>query len=168
MAEMFFLVISWLQMSKETRGLRGSNSPMIIYSLEKPDEIPVADDLRETCEFTGFCFKRWAYAAADGTRVAPLLLAKTPRWAPTTLTAETPLPTRPELLTITLVVISVSIGIAVFVHRSASRKRAEIERLRTLSSDLDHDLAAQNILPDTWGVLGELQDTAVDDAHDES
>jgi hypothetical protein len=74
--------IFWLKPS-------GSNSPIVVYSLDVPDQFPdvVAmeragekPELNEEVEFTGFFFKRWAYRAEDGTRLTPLLLAKSPRW----------------------------------------------------------------------------------------
>lgn len=67
----------------------GSNSPMVVYCLDVPQGFPDVKTLEETTakpelneqvEFTGFFFKRWAYRSEDGTRLAPLILAKTPRW----------------------------------------------------------------------------------------
>jgi hypothetical protein len=68
----------------------GPNSPIAVYALETPPGFPAILDkdqdgatttLDEEVEFTGYFFKRWAYEAHDGLRVAPLVLAKTPRWA---------------------------------------------------------------------------------------
>jgi len=65
------------------------NSPIVIYSLELPEGFPDVrameargdePELDEEVEVTGFFFKRWAYRAQDGTRLAPLLLAKTATW----------------------------------------------------------------------------------------
>ncbi len=67
----------------------GSKSPIVVYSLEIPSGFPDVAKLErdgerprldEDVEFTGFFFKRWAYRAQDDTRLAPLVLAKTPRW----------------------------------------------------------------------------------------
>lgn len=67
----------------------GAKSPIVVYCLEIPDGFPdVAKrerdgerpPLDEQAEFTGFFFKRWAYRAQDDTRLAPLVLAKVPRW----------------------------------------------------------------------------------------
>jgi hypothetical protein len=69
----------------------GPNSPLCVYCLETPSGFPALKDKdldRETTplnmemEFTGYFFKRWAYRAHDGLRIAPLVLAKTPRWTP--------------------------------------------------------------------------------------
>jgi hypothetical protein len=67
----------------------GAKSPIVVYCLEIPEGFPdVAalerdgerPQLDEEAEFTGFFFKRWAYRAQDDTRLAPLVLAKAPRW----------------------------------------------------------------------------------------
>ncbi len=66
-----------------------SNSPIVVYCLELPPEFPdvrarerqgLTPELDEDLEVTGYFFKRWAYRAQDGTRLAPLLLAKSPSW----------------------------------------------------------------------------------------
>jgi hypothetical protein len=56
--------------------------PIVVYSLQMPAGFPSGMELDEEVSFSGFCYKRWAYPAADGTRVAPLILAKTARWNP--------------------------------------------------------------------------------------
>lgn len=67
----------------------GSTSPIKVCCLEVPDGFPDVKrieaagekpTLAEDVEFTGYFFKRWAYRAVDGTRLAPVLLAKVPRW----------------------------------------------------------------------------------------
>ncbi len=66
----------------------GAKSPIVVYCLGIPDGFPdVAKapagerpQLDEPAEFTGYFFKRWAYRARDDTRLAPLILAKSPRW----------------------------------------------------------------------------------------
>lgn len=76
----------WLQPS-------GSNSPIVIYSLEIPERFPAAViaeapgsflDMDEAVQVTGFFFKRWPYPAQDGTRLAPVLLSRTLSWSPST------------------------------------------------------------------------------------
>ncbi len=73
------------------RPVGGINAPMVVYCLELPPGFPpvkhkVRDggvsELNETVSFTGYFLKRWAYLAQDGSRTAPLLLAKEPRWTP--------------------------------------------------------------------------------------
>lgn len=67
----------------------GPNSPIVVYSLELPPGFPPVKDkfeeggmtqLHEEVEFTGLFFKRWAYQTARDIQVAPLVLAKVPRW----------------------------------------------------------------------------------------
>jgi hypothetical protein len=67
----------------------GGKSPIVVYCLEIPDGFPDVAKLEregerpaldEQAEFTGYFFKRWAYRAQDDTRLAPLILAKVPRW----------------------------------------------------------------------------------------
>jgi hypothetical protein len=69
----------------------GSTNPIVVYSLEVPEGFPDVraleaqgrkPELFEDVQFTGYFFKRWAYRAEDGTRLAPLVLAKCPRWEP--------------------------------------------------------------------------------------
>ncbi len=76
----------WLQPS-------GSNSPIVIYSLEIPERFPAAAiaeapgsflDMDEPVQVTGFFFKRWPYPAQDGTRLAPVVLSRTLSWSPST------------------------------------------------------------------------------------
>ncbi len=57
-----------------------SAHPVVVYSLSLPEDFPVADDMKESAEVTGFFFKIWAYAAKEEPRTAPILLAKTLRW----------------------------------------------------------------------------------------
>ncbi len=67
----------------------GGKSPIVVYCLEIPHGFPDVAKLEregerppldEQAEFTGYFFKRWAYRAQDDTRLAPLILAKVPRW----------------------------------------------------------------------------------------
>jgi hypothetical protein len=67
----------------------GAKSPIVVYCLGIPDGFPDVAKLEregkrppldEQAEFTGYFFKRWAYRAQDDTRLAPLILAKVPRW----------------------------------------------------------------------------------------
>jgi hypothetical protein len=72
----------------------GPTSPIVVYALSAPAGFPAIKDkdldrattkLREEVEFTGVFFKRWAYAAKDGTYTAPLVLANVPAWQQNTL-----------------------------------------------------------------------------------
>lgn len=99
----------------------GANSPIIVYSLEAPPDLPPIKDkdvdrgttaLRDEVEFTGIFFKRWAYLGQDGTYVAPLILAKTGivHGSPV-LKAKEDLPSPEFLATIVGGVLLVSVGV---------------------------------------------------------
>jgi hypothetical protein len=75
----------------------GSNSPIVIYSLDVPEGFPAMRiaqtpdsylDLEESVRITGFFFKRWPYSARDGTRLAPVVLSRTFSWSPSALGAD--------------------------------------------------------------------------------
>ena len=59
----------------------GQNSPIRVYCLSLPEGFPRGEKLREEVTVTGFYFKRQAYMADDGLRVAPVVLAKTVGWS---------------------------------------------------------------------------------------
>ncbi|MCA9184840.1 MAG: hypothetical protein R3E01_23475 [Pirellulaceae bacterium] len=78
----------WLSTTSE------SEIPVVVYSLEMPNEFPEGMTLNESVTFTGIFFKRWAYEAVEGPRTAPLVLARAPlEWTPPVTTS--PAPDRP-------------------------------------------------------------------------
>jgi hypothetical protein len=103
----------------------GPNSPIMIYTLELPPGFPEVKDktadggmteLNEEVEFTGYFVKRMAYLAQDGTRVAPLLVAKSPVWTPRIVRAD---PTLPDWRTFSLIaaaLATLSVCVAMFVY----------------------------------------------------
>jgi hypothetical protein len=58
----------------------GPPSPIAVYFLQVPPGIPEGPSIREPVEVVGYFFKRWAYAATDTVRLAPLVLALEPAW----------------------------------------------------------------------------------------
>lgn len=60
----------------------GPVSPIVVYFLRLPDGMPHGMKIGEPVEVVGYFFKRWAYAAADAVRIAPLVLALEPIWKP--------------------------------------------------------------------------------------
>jgi len=56
------------------------SSPIILFSLEIPEDFPTGMALVERAEATGFFFKRLAYEATDTLRTAPCVLAGGIRW----------------------------------------------------------------------------------------
>jgi hypothetical protein len=137
----------------------GSNSPIVIYSLEKPDGIAMGDDAREEVEFTGFCFKRWAYEAGDGTRVAPLILAKTATWYPPKPAAPARLPSAPMIASGLLALVVLATIIALVVYKSSVVERPEVRRMRHSADSELHELNDDEILPSTSAVLRKLSDS---------
>ena len=67
---------SWL----EPEG--GPASPVVVYFLAIPEGMPTGLAIAEQVDVAGYFFKRWAYAAKDTVRLAPLVLAATPHWSP--------------------------------------------------------------------------------------
>jgi len=60
----------------------GPASPIVIYFLQLPEGMPEGATIAEPVEVVGYFFKRWAYAATDTVRLAPLVLALEPAWKP--------------------------------------------------------------------------------------
>jgi len=58
----------------------GPPSPIVVYFLQVPSGMPEGPSIREPVEVVGYFFKRWAYAATDTVRLAPLVLALEPSW----------------------------------------------------------------------------------------
>ena len=93
----------------------GPPRPIIIYALETPPGFPAVADrdidksittLHEEVEFTGFFFKKWAYQAKDGINLAPLLLAKSPRWEG----SSAPTFTEPNTTGMIVIVVACAVG----------------------------------------------------------
>lgn len=60
----------------------GPPSPIVVYFLQVPPGMPTGMDIDERVEVVGYFFKRWAYAAKDTVRMAPLVMAIEPIWKP--------------------------------------------------------------------------------------
>ena len=136
----------------------GANSPIVVYSVSKPNAFPNHDDLREDATFDGICFKRWAYSAGDGTRIAPLLLAKTANWQPPPPVAPVRLPSMPVVVAILSGLALLAMAIARLVYRSSVAQRPEIVRLRNEPVEVER-FDRGDVLPDVGEVLKGLADT---------
>lgn len=62
----------------------GPPSPIVVYFLELPPGMPEGLSIDERVDVIGYFFKRWAYAAKDTVRTAPLVMAFEPIWKPKT------------------------------------------------------------------------------------
>jgi hypothetical protein len=134
----------------------GPNSPICVYALETPPGFPAIKDkdrdrattpLEVDVEFTGYFFKRWAYRAQDGLRIAPLVLAKAPRWTPPPPSLAAPAPSSPLTTAMYLLgVAAVAVTILLIAYwqgqwRSAKRRAYETspdryhERLKELEEN---------------------------------
>jgi hypothetical protein len=60
----------------------GPASPIVVYFLRIPPGFPQGMKIHEPVEVIGYFFKRWAYAASDAVRTAPLVMALEPVWKP--------------------------------------------------------------------------------------
>lgn len=139
----------------------GPNSPIAVYALEAPPGFPQLKDkdldrgttpLNEEVAFTGYFFKRWAYRAHDGLRIAPLILAKTPRW-----TAPAPVhrydPTDPLTLAMCLLgAMAVAAVVALGAYWQGQRRsskergyRASAERLARRMQALEEEDPAEDV-----------------------
>jgi hypothetical protein len=124
----------------------GPNSPIVVYSLDLPQGFPPIKDkyadgelttLNEEVEFTGYFFKRWAYPTEHDIQVAPLLLARAPRWqAPVVSSVDEP--SWPTLLGLVAISAVLGIGIALVALKrdplSAGARRAVEKRGMTNST----------------------------------
>jgi hypothetical protein len=133
----------------------GPDSPIVVYSLEVPPDFPditktspgkQRGEVREEVEFTGYFFKNYAYRAKDGTRIAPLVLAKVPRWQPPAVDLNTTgqLPSVPVAVFAFLALAVVATLIAVVVYKFGRGSSAEqfgimsdakLRRLKSLKDD---------------------------------
>jgi hypothetical protein len=60
----------------------GPASPIVVYFLRLPEGMPHGLKIDEPVGVVGYFFKRWAYAATDAVRTAPVVLAIEPAWKP--------------------------------------------------------------------------------------
>ncbi|MCL4854598.1 MAG: hypothetical protein KJZ78_24825 [Bryobacteraceae bacterium] len=97
----------YYQLAIEPDGERGQL--VVAYCLDLPAGFPVGDKVFERATLNGFFFKRWAYAAQDAVRTAPLVLAKTVDWKPV------PPPEKHELEFHPLTVVAIAFGMFLVV-----------------------------------------------------
>lgn len=120
---------------------RGPNSPIVVYALGSPEGFPEVkhkETDRETSELdhepveiTGIFFKRWAYRAQDGTRVAPMVLANSFVWQGSPKVVSAPmLPSIPAMAATVIVLAIAAIALSLLVwFRSRWRVEDQGERI---------------------------------------
>ena len=112
----------------------GPPSPIVVYFLQLPPGMPEGLKIDEDVEVVGYFFKRWAYAATDAVRLAPLVLSLEPGWRPR------PAATRPgnSIGTVALVTMAGLVLLTLAGIRAAGRgqPRREPAEPRDLSSSL--------------------------------
>jgi hypothetical protein len=117
----------------------GPASPVVIYFLDVPQGMPTGLAIAEQVDVAGHFFKRWAYAAKDTVRLAPLVMAASPRWSPRP-------PARPAidfvaaLTTGTILVVMLVTLLGIWLARRGPPAKA------AASADLEQALAGEEIL----------------------
>jgi hypothetical protein len=110
----------------------GPVSPIVVYFLRLPEGMPHGMKIGEQVDVVGYFFKRWAYAATDTVRIAPLVLALEPIWKqrPAAVPGGTSIGTV-ALVTIAAVVLLTMLGIRVAGGGPARRQAAPPTDLST-------------------------------------
>lgn len=123
----------------------GPNSPICVYALDTPGGFPALKDkdrdratttINEDVEFTGYFFKRWAYQAQDGLRIAPLVLAKTPHWTPTVAAVAEIEPLNPYAVTLYAIgAAALAVSVFLVAYRQGKWRSA---KKRSYATSPDH------------------------------
>ena len=117
----------------------GPASPVVVYFLDVPQDMPTGLAIAEQVDVAGYFFKRWAYAAKDTVRLAPLVMAASPRWSPRP-------PARPAidfvaaLTTGTILMVMLVTLLGIWLARRGPPAKA------AASADLEQALAGEEIL----------------------
>ena len=98
----------------------GPASPIVVYFLRLPARMPTGMKIDESVEVVGYFFKRWAYAATDTIRIAPLVMALEPAWKPRPAAA----PQSNSISTVALVTIAAVVLLTLLGIRAADRAPA--------------------------------------------
>ncbi len=97
--------------------------PLVVHCLHLPADFPQGPQISEEARVTGFFYKRWAYPAQDGPRVAPLILAKDVQWMRGP--APAPVDDRPQGLSVAIVLagaVVMALWIAITVWGKGRRR----------------------------------------------
>lgn len=109
---------------------RYEDNPVVIYSLNLPEGFPTGMRIDEPITLEGVFFKRWAYSARDGVRIAPVVLARSVHWERLAMTEEST-GVRPPMIAIVLVALAIAGAIVAYVYARTERPRAEKDQRAT-------------------------------------
>jgi hypothetical protein len=116
----------------------GPVSPIVVYFLRLPPGMPHGMKINEPVDVVGYFFKRWAYAATDTVRIAPLVLAREPIWKPRPAVAPSGNSIGTiALVTITAVVLLTMVGIGVAGRGPGRKQPPPPTDLSTTLSDVE-------------------------------
>ena len=97
---------------------------IFVYCLYLPEGFPTGMDVSADVEVTGFHFKRWAYAAQDTVRTAPVLLARTVDWRKPPPEVQRPSASALSVLMWIAVALCASVLLVVYVYARTRRGRS--------------------------------------------
>lgn len=119
----------------------GPASPIVVYFLRLPEGMPRGFEMAEPVDVVGYFFKRWAYAATDAVRTAPVVLALEPIWRPRpAVPRSTGLIGTIALATMLAVVFASMLGLWLGARGPRRREAAEPADLESALADVElHD-----------------------------
>lgn len=156
------------------------NDPLVVYSLSVPEGFPDVraletkgrkPELKEDVDFTGYFFKRWAYQAEQGTRLAPVILAKVPHWHPAPLLVTPQSEGSPGLGFLLWAIAGTALfalAFAVVVYRRTRRSRPEWVASLGTDEEIERRLAALAATDRTETAAATPPDVAAMDRDDAS
>jgi hypothetical protein len=116
----------------------GPREPIVVYALNAPDQLQESMTLEVPAKLTGIVYKRWSYQAAEGLKVAPVVLANhvtTPGAVPSPpIAARRRLPDRPLL--IFLGVAAVALVFVAWMFRDSAKRYGSVHRTNSLPTTI--------------------------------
>lgn len=117
----------------------GPASPVVVYFLDIPAGMPEGLSIDERVDVAGYFFKRWAYAAKDTVRTAPLVMAAAPRWM-----------RRPDVRrsvdSITIAALATMVGLVLLTLAGIRLAGRGMRRVKPPAPDLEAALAGADIV----------------------
>ncbi len=124
----------------------GPASPIVVHFLRVPEGMPTGLKIAEPVEVAGYFFKRYAYAASDTIRRAPLVIALEPFWTPRPPLA----PGGTSLGTVAVVTLAAVVAATMLALRLANggptrRRRPDPVDLTTALADVELHSTAESL-----------------------